>query len=102
VFAVDVIVIDCFQDRFPAFRFDLPAGARAAIVVGCHLREDAVAQAERRIAKTFEMQAVQQFLKNGRTGNNDLSSPRPDAFDLAPLLHRQASESFGDPAHFSA
>ena len=100
--AVDAITLDGFEYRFPAFRLNLPARTRAAVVLGSHLRQHAVPQAEWRIAKPLQPQAVQQFLIYDGAGHNDLGAPWPDSFDLSPLRHRQPGQSLSNAAHLSA
>ena len=68
------------MNRFPAFGLDLLSGARAAIIVGRHLGQNSIAQAQRRIAKAFQAQALQQFVIDSGSGDDDLGPPRSDAF----------------------
>src|SRR3974390_1586153 len=85
--AVDAIVVDRFHNRFPSFRFDLPTGARGAVVISRHLRENAIAQAERGIAKTAKVEAVKQFVIDRGARNNDFGAAWSDALNLAPFCH---------------
>ena len=62
VFAIDVVMVDRLHDRFPSLGFDLPPGARAAVVVRRHLSKNPVAQAERRIAEALQLEPLQQFV----------------------------------------
>src|SRR5690349_15831360 len=99
MFFIDVIMLDSFEDRFPAFRFDLPARTCCAVIVCRHLRKDPVAEAQRRIAKAFEPKTVQQFVVHRGPCDDDLGATWPDAFNLASLCDGQASEALRDPAH---
>ena len=67
-----------------------------------HLRQQAVAQAQRRIAKALEMAAIQQFVIDDRAGDNDFRAPRTDAFNLPPFVHWQARQLLGESRHLSA
>src|SRR5579862_5900933 len=88
------------HDRFPAFKFDLPPGPRAAIVVSGHLGKDAVAQTKRRIAEALEPKLVQEFLVDDCARYDDLRSSGPNAFDLSPFRNRQSRQAFRDALHF--
>src|ERR1700682_297325 len=98
--AIDSVMVDRVHDGFPALEFDLPAGARAAIVVGGHLSKDSVAQAERRIAEALKVKPVQQFLIYRGAGDDDFRAPRADAFDLAAFRDWQARQALGKALHF--
>src|SRR5436309_5422846 len=97
--AVDAVMVHSRHDRFPSFGFDLPARTRAAIVVGSHLGEDAIAESEGRIAETFQVKALQQFVIDRGAGNHNFRAPGTNAFDLSALRHWQASQSFRDLSH---
>ena len=89
--AVDVVVFHRLHDRFPSFGFDLLARAGAAVIIGGHLREDAIAQAERRIAEPFEVEAVQQFVVDSGPSDNNFCAARADALDFAAFGDRETS-----------
>src|ERR1700749_4218791 len=93
--AIAAVMVDRGHDGFPALEFDLPAGASAAIVVGRHLRQNAVAQAERRVAETFQTKAIEKFLINRGAGDDDLGAARSDAFDFSAFGDRLAGQAFG-------
>src|SRR6266567_3661322 len=97
---VDLVMVDSLHDRLPSFGLDLPSGAGAAIVVGRHLGENSIAQSQRRIAEALEMESLQQFLIDGRAGNDNLRAARADAFDLAALRYWQARQSLRYSSHF--
>ena len=99
---VNPIAFDGAFDRLPAFRFNGASRTRAAVVVRCHLRQNAVAQSERGVAKAGEMAALQQFRISHCAGANDFRASRADARDLLPLFQRQARDLFGDAAHHLA
>ena len=71
-------------------------------MLGRHLRQQPVAQAQRGITKTLEMAAIEQFVVNDRPGDNDFRPPRTDAFNLLPFVHRQARQLLGDSRHLRA
>ena len=77
-------------------------GARAAVVFGSHLGQQAVAQAEGRIAKTFEMQAVEEFVIDHGSGDDDFGAAGADALNLSALVDGEAGEAFGEARHFCA
>src|SRR5579864_9747520 len=76
VLAVDVIVIDGLENRFPSLRLNLLSRSSAAVIVGRHLGQNSIPQAERRIAKSFQSEAVEQFVVDDCSGDNDLGPPR--------------------------
>src|SRR5262249_24345671 len=99
MFFVDAIMFDSFEDRFPAFRLDLPSGTGGAVIVGRHLRQNSIAQTKWRIAKPLEPKAFQQFVINRGAGDDDFGAAWTDAFNLASLCDGQTSQAFGDAAH---
>src|ERR1700753_1996279 len=94
-----MIVVDRIHDRFPTFGFDLLSRARAAIVVGSHLREDSVPQTQRRIAKTLQAQAFYNFVIDDGPGDDDFCPPRPNTLDLTEFGYWKARQSFGNAGH---
>ncbi len=96
---VHAIVRDGGADRIPAFGLDLLSGARAAIVLGRHLRQQSIAQSERRIAESVELATLQQFQVNGGAGHNDFSAPWSDAGKLLASFERQPRQQLCDPSH---
>src|SRR5581483_2256922 len=76
--AIHAIVGNRAHDGLPAFRLDLPPGARGAVVIGSHLRQDAVPQSERGITESLQAQALQQFVIDGGSRHNNLGPARPD------------------------
>jgi len=99
---IHVVMGDGPSNRLPAFRFNLFAGARAAVVFGGHLRQQSVAQAESRVAKALETAAIEQFVIDDGAGDDDFRAPRTDAFNLAALVQRQAGQLLGEPRHLRA
>ena len=99
---VDAIVMHGLLQRIPTFGLDLAAGARAAIVFRGHLREQAIAKAERRVAKRTKLAALDQFAVDHRARDNDFGPARPDAYNLFPLFEGKAADEFGDALHFRA
>ncbi len=61
VIHVHAVVGDGGADRVPALRFDVLSGAGAAIVFRSHLRQQSVAQSQRRIAEAGQLAAFQKF-----------------------------------------
>ena len=51
----------------------------ARILFGEHLGQHAVAQAERRVAKAVQVEALEQFGEDLRAGDDDLGAARTDA-----------------------
>src|SRR5579863_7431643 len=92
-------MLDCLQDRFPSFRLDLSAGASGAVIIRRHLRQDSVAQPERRIAERFEPKFVEKFVVHGRARDNNFRAPWSDSFDLTALGYRKPRQALGDAAH---
>ena len=64
--------------RLPAFDFELPVSRRAIVLRRQHLRQNAVAQSQRRIPKARQAEALKQFSKHLRAGDDDLRPPRAD------------------------
>src|ERR1700722_8448417 len=48
------------------------------------------------------MEAIEQFVIDHGTGNDDFRTPQTNAFNLSPFVYRQASQALGEPRHFSA
>src|ERR1039458_4527804 len=48
------------------------------------------------------MEAVQQFVIDHGSGNDDFRAPQADAFNLAPLVHRQASQALSESRYLRA
>ena len=86
VMHVDAIMFDRPFHGFPAFRFNLASGARAAVVLGRHLCQKAVAQSQWRIAKTPQVATFQEFRIDNGAGGDDLGAPWSDTGDFAPLF----------------
>src|SRR5208337_2251234 len=102
VMQVDPVMIDGTLDRLPPLRFNRPPRSRAAIIVRRHLGEDAVAQSQRRVAKTGEVAALQQFGIHNCAGADNFSAARTDSGDLPPLLQRHARDLSGNTAYHFA
>src|ERR1700750_1235320 len=92
VLAVDVIAIDSFKNRFPSLRLDLLSRTGAAIVIRSHLRQNAVAEAQRGIAEPFEAKAIEEFAIHHCSGYDDFGTPRTNSFNLPPLGDREARQ----------
>ena len=76
---VDVVTIADLKHASPALTFDLLVDFRAQIDLAQHLREHAVAQAQRRVAKAAEVEALQQAGVDLRAADDDLRATRADA-----------------------
>src|ERR1700675_1444090 len=95
---VHAIVFYSPLERVPPFRFNRSSRSCAAIVFGGHLRKDAVAQAESRITKAGEMEALQQFPVAPGACANDLGATRANPGHLCSLLEGLASNLFDNAA----
>ena len=71
----------------------------AGVLGGEHLGEDAVAQAEGRVAKAGEAKGLQEFRKDHGSRDDNLGAARPDALDGAALGDRHLGEPDGQFAH---
>ena len=86
--------------RSPSARARTRGGARGArILLGQHLRQNAVAQAQRRVAKARQPEALQQLRIDLRAGHDDLRAARPDARHRLALRQRHLGELRGQLAH---
>ncbi len=72
-------------DRVPALRFDVLSRTGAAIVLGGHLGQQSVPQAQRGIAEARQLAAFQKFGVDHRACDNDFRAPGPDAGKLLAL-----------------
>src|ERR1700693_792023 len=102
MFQVDAVMVHRALDRDPSLRFNGPPRSCAAIIFGSHLRQDAIAKSERRIAKAGKMKSLQQFRIDHGTGTNDLGTPRPDTWHLDSLLDGQARKLIRNTANHLA
>ena len=89
------------QHALPALVFELPVGCGAGIPLGQHLGQDAVAQAQWRVAEAGQSEAFQQFGEDLRAGHNNLRPPRPNALDHRALGEGHAGQPCGQPAHLA-
>ncbi len=70
--------------------FAMAAGA--GVGLGQHLGQDSVAQPQRRVAKTGQPKALQQFREDLGAGHDDLRPARPDAGHGFALRQRHLRE----------
>ena len=89
---VDRVMRRHFGQRIFALGSDALANSGTDIVFGHHLRQDSIAQAERRVAKLLQAKTGEQFGKNHGSGNDDLSAPRPDSLHRPALIDRHLSQ----------
>ena len=73
-------------------------GRGACVLLGEHLRQNAVAQAHRRITEARQLVAFQQFGKDVRAGHDDLRPARTDALHAHALIVCHPGELFGELA----
>ena len=102
MFAVHAIVRHRIHNRFPSFRFNLPARTGSPIVVRRHLRQDPIAQSQGRVAKSFQVQALQQFVVDRSAGHDDFRASWTDAFNFPPLRYGQPRNALGHSGHVGA
>jgi hypothetical protein len=89
------------QHALPSFVLKLAVGGGPRILLGQHLGEDSVAQAEGRIAKPGQPKTLQHLGENLSPGNNDLRAARPDAFHRLAFRQRHLCELRGQLAHIA-
>ena len=73
------------QQRVVPLRLHPLAHGGAGVVVGHHLRQQAVAQAQRQIAEAAQLAKLHQLGKNHGAGDDDFGAARADAGQRAPL-----------------
>ena len=89
-------------DRVPALRFDVFSGTGAAVVLGGQLRQQTVAQSQRRVAEARQLAAFEKLGVDHRSCHYDFGAPWSDAGKLLALCHRKARQHFCDGAHLGA
>ena len=99
---VHAVMLDGGEQRILPFGSNLPSGSSGVVVIGRHLRQQPVAQAQRRIAKSGKLTALQQFRKHRRASNYDLSAAQPDSVHVAALCQREPSQHLGNASHLLA
>ena len=96
---IDAIAPRRRQHALPALVLELAMRRGARVLLGQHLRQDAVAQPQRRIAKARQPEALQQLGEYLRSGHDNLRPPRPDARHRFALGQRHLGELAGQLAH---
>src|SRR6266852_8842902 len=95
---VHAVMLNRGQEGVLAFRFDLPSGAGGVIVIGRHLGQQSVTQAERRITKSTELAAFEQLCEYGGAGYDDFCPAQADSVYVATLGEGEACQHFGNAA----
>ena len=98
---IDAVAPRRGQHALPSLVLELAMGFGAGILLGQHLRQNAVAQAERRIAEARQPEGLENFGIDLRAGDDDLGAPRPDAGHRLALGERHFGEFGGQLAHRS-
>src|SRR3954447_26895704 len=90
----DMIVLHGSQDRIPTLGFNLAAGAGGAIVLRCHLCQQAVAQAERGVTESRQLAAFEKPSVDRSPRNYNFSPSWANSRELAAILERKLCQFF--------
>jgi hypothetical protein len=79
LFRIDAVTAGGGEHALPALMFELAVGLGAGVLLGQHLGQDAVAQAEGRVAEAGQGEALQQLGEDLGAGHDDLGALGSDA-----------------------